>query len=164
MPLARSSTLTKHLGYCLILSKWNKFFFYLNTEDQSCDLSRQHFTTLIFFILHNKNIAFTACFVLQIGVHWVLHIKLWQPTKLLQQQSNNMLFEFFFLSFYSKMPSLQSLSYTYIFYKLFLCFFLWTFIFKICSKFIFFTFLYFFHSWTMYISAKKVCLTHSYTN
>lgn len=123
MPLARSSTLTKHLGYCLILSKWNKFFFYLNTEDQSCDLSRQHFTTLIFFILHNKNIAFTACFVLQIGVHWVLHIKLWQPTKLLQQQSNNMLFEFFFLSFYSKMPSLQSLSYTYIFYKLFLCFF-----------------------------------------
>lgn len=61
------------------------------------------------------------------------------------------------------MPSLQSLIYTYLFYKLFLCF-LWTFIFKICSKFIFLHFYIFFHSWTMYISAKKVCLTHSYTN
>lgn len=45
--------------------------------------------------------------------------------------------------------------------------FLWTFYIQNMFQVFFFVFLHFilfFHSWTMYISAKKVCLTRSYTN
>lgn len=94
----------------------------------------------------------------------VLNIKLWQPTKLLQQQSNIMLFGFFFI-FIAKCHLFKAL-FIPISLQTFPVF-LWTFYIQNMFQVFFFVFLHFilfFHSWTMYISAKKVCLTHSYTN
>lgn len=115
-------------------------------------------------LLQNKDTDFTACFMLQVGVYqcWILSYGNLQS--FCNSKATSCFLDFIFY-FYSKMPSLQSLIYTYLFTN-FSCVFMDFLYSKYVPSFffVFLHFILFFHSWTMYISAKKVCLTHSYTN
>lgn len=115
-------------------------------------------------LLQNKDTDFTACSMLQVGVYqcWILSYGNLQS--FCNSKATSCFLDFFFI-FIAKCHLFKAL-FIPISLQTFPVF-LWTFYIQNMFQVFFFVFLHFilfFHSWTMYISAKKVCLTHSYTN